>query len=71
MNIDHKIKVIESKIIQLESDNVDFEKSLLLYQETLKEAKSVLDQLNQYQETLTVLNADTQELSEISISHDH
>ncbi len=71
MNIEQKIKVIESKINQLESEDIDFENSISLYQDTVKEAKVILDQLNQHQETLTVLNADTQELIEMSTRHDH
>ena len=71
MNIEQKIKVIESKINQPESEDIDFENSISLYQDTVKEAKVILDQLNQHQETLTVLNADTQELIEMSTRHDH
>ena len=71
MNIEQKIKVIESKINQLESEDIDFENSISLYQDTVKEAKVILDQLNQHQETLNVLNADTQELIEMSTRHDH
>jgi exonuclease VII small subunit len=70
MNINQKIKEIESKINQLESEDIDFENSISLYQDTVKEAKVILDQLNHHQETLTVLNADTQELIEMSTRHD-
>jgi len=70
MNIDQDIKALEQKIAQLESEDINFETSIALYQNSVKDAKSILERLNQHHETLSVLNIETQELIEMSNVHD-
>jgi exonuclease VII small subunit len=70
MNIDQDIKALEQKITQLESEDINFETSIALYQDSVKDAKSILERLNQHHETLSVLNIETQELIEMSNIHD-
>jgi exonuclease VII small subunit len=69
-SIQTQINQIETTLHQIESEDIDFEKSLTLYQQTVTQAKTILDTLLTHQNTLSVLQAESQQLIEHTLSHE-
>lgn len=58
LKFEEQMQKLQKIVYELESDNIDLDNSLKLYEEGLKLSKSLKEQLNKFEEKINELNKD-------------
>lgn len=58
LKFEEQMQKLQKIVDELESDNIDLDNSLKLYEEGLKLSKSLKEQLNKFEEKINELNKD-------------
>jgi exonuclease VII small subunit len=69
-SLHNQISQIETNLQKIESEDIEFEKSLEIYQNTVAQAKTILETLSIHHASLSVLQAESQQLIEHTLSHE-
>jgi exodeoxyribonuclease VII small subunit len=65
MNLDEHFDALDAILAEMESENVEFERSFELYQEGLKHVRAANDAIEDIEKKLLILNDDGKLLEEI------